>query len=244
MTESKEIRPIDRSHVTTRILFATTEARMGPGTGAALAKLRDMLPIAARPEAPRQVMPTPAPRTRCIRAIARATMIRSPASSFESFILETQRSIVSGAECLDGSGRTFLHDRWERSPGNPNAGYGITSVLEGGDVLEKGAVNISIVSGVLTPERARAMSSRGRDCIDPDGGQPYSAAAMSLVFHSAHPFIPTLRADVRLFEVDGRTWFGGGADLTPFYLVEEDASEFHRFWKRLCDTYDPMVGLE
>lgn len=74
-------------------------------------------------------------------------------------------------------------------------------MLEGGDVLEKAAANISVIKGVLTPERAKAMSSRGRDSIDPEGGQPYSAVAMSLVFHSAHPFIPTLRADVRLFEV-------------------------------------------
>lgn len=79
-----------------------------------------------------------------------------------------------------------------------------SSVLEGGAVLEKAAANISVVAGVLTPERAKAMSSRGRDAIDPAGGQAYSAAAMSLVFHSAHPHIPTLRADVRLFEVGAR----------------------------------------
>lgn len=90
--------------------------------------------------------------------------------------------------------------RWDRGESGNN-GYGITSVLEGGDVLEKAAANISVIKGVLTPERAKAMSSRGRDNIDPEGGQPYSAVAMSLVFHSAHPFIPTLRADVRLFEV-------------------------------------------
>lgn len=68
-------------------------------------------------------------------------------------------------------------------------------------MLEKAAANISVVAGVLSPERAKAMSSRGREAIDPAGGQAYSAAAMSLVFHSAHPHIPTLRADVRLFEV-------------------------------------------
>lgn len=102
-------------------------------------------------------------------------------------------------------------------------------------------MNISVVAGVLTPERAKAMSSRGRTGIDVNGGQPYSAAAMSLVFHSAHPLIPTLRADVRLFEVDGQAWYGGGCDLTPFYLVEEDAREFHSFWKALCDKYDRKV---
>lgn len=57
------------------------------------------------------------------------------------------------------------------------------------------------------------MSSRGRADIDPQGGQPYSAAAMSLVFHCAHPLVPTLRADVRLFQASWRSvcvCVGGG----------------------------------
>jgi coproporphyrinogen III oxidase len=83
----------------------------------------------------------------------------------------------------------------------PFAGYGITCVLEDGKLLEKAAANISVVRGTLSPARAQAMSSRGRSTIDPAGGQPYSAAALSLVFHSAHPLVPTLRADVRLFQV-------------------------------------------
>ena len=66
--------------------------------------------------------------------------------------------------------------------------------------LVQAAVNVSIVQGTLTAERAKAMSSRGRG-IDPDGGQAYSAAALSLVYHPAHPFVPTLRADVRRFQV-------------------------------------------
>lgn len=60
---------------------------------------------------------------------------------------------------------------------------------------------MSLIQGVLTPERATTMSGRGRG-IDPKGGQPYSAAALSLVYHPAHPFVPTLRADVRLFQVN------------------------------------------
>jgi coproporphyrinogen III oxidase len=67
-------------------------------------------------------------------------------------------------------------------------------------VLEKAAANVSVVRGILSPERAKAMSSRGRDEIDTGGGQAYSAVAMSLVFHACTPFVPTLRADVRLLE--------------------------------------------
>ena len=68
-------------------------------------------------------------------------------------------------------------------------------------MLEKGAANVSVINGTRSPERARAMSERGRSGISAEGGDPYSAVAMSLVFHSAHPFIPTLRADVRMFKV-------------------------------------------
>jgi hypothetical protein len=82
-------------------------------------------------------------------------------------------------------------------------------VLEGGQLLEKAAANISVVKGTLTAARAQSMSSRGRSSVDPAGGQPYAAAAMSLVFHPAHPMVPTLRADVRLFQVRGEGEGGG-----------------------------------
>mmetsp|Transcript_35985 Transcript_35985/g.113838 ORF Transcript_35985/g.113838 Transcript_35985/m.113838 type:complete len:176 (-) Transcript_35985:1390-1917(-) len=101
------------------------------------------------------------------------------------------------------------------------------------------AANVSVVRGTLTPERAKAMSSRGRGNVDIEGGQEYSAAAMSLVFHPASPRVPTLRADVRLFEVGGSVWYGGGCDLTPAYLEEEDAREFHGYEISKLKTRNP-----
>jgi hypothetical protein len=120
--------------------------------------------------------------------------------SFHDYVVGLQAAILAGAERLDGSGKKFARDRWERDAASANAGYGLTCVLEGGAVIEKGAANISVVRGTLSAARAQAMSSRGRGEIDPAGGQPYAACAMSLVFHSAHPMVPTLRADVRLFQ--------------------------------------------
>ena len=203
------------------------------------------MPIARHglPPSPAHPMPHPM-RAFSHHASPRSTLKPIHASSatisdtFEHYILETQRQIISAAETLDASGQRFIHDRWDRPSASGNSGYGITSVLEGGNILEKGAVNISIISGALSPERAKMMSSRGRDSVDPNGGQSYAAAAMSLVFHSAHPFIPTLRADVRLFEVEGRQWYGGGCDLTPFYVIEQDAGEFHQYWKTVCDRHN------
>eukprot|EP00667_Euglena_gracilis_P009783 EG_transcript_9948 len=159
-------------------------------------------------------------------------------TDFETYVNDLQTAICAAVEALDGSGKKFCIDRWERDPTNPSAGYGITRVLEGGDLIEKGAANVSIIKGVLTPQRAQSMSSRGRD-INPAGGDPYAAAAMSLVFHPRSPLVPTLRADVRVFEVAGCRWYGGGCDLTPAYLFEDDAAEFHRHWKAVCDTHHP-----
>lgn len=167
-----------------------------------------------------------------------ATASDKVTSDFSDFVLSLQNDIIKQTEdhIELKSGKTFLRDEWNRD--GDSSGFGITSVLEGGDVVEKAASNVSVIHGRLTKARAQAMSSRGRDCIDPNGGQEYAAAAMSLVFHSGHPHIPTLRADVRVFEVAGQKWFGGGCDLTPFYIYEEDFTGFHQFWKDICDTYD------
>jgi len=161
-----------------------------------------------------------------------------PGTDFAAYVNDLQGAICAAVEAVDGSGRTFCTDRWERDPKDPGAGYGVTRVLEGGDVIEKGAANVSIIRGKLTPQRAQAMSSRGRG-INPLGGDPYAAAAMSLVLHPRSPLIPTLRADVRVFEVNGQRWFGGGCDLTPVYLNEADTVAFHRYWKSLCDGHHP-----
>lgn len=159
---------------------------------------------------------------------------------FERFVMSMQADFIADMEALDGSeDRKFGLDAWVR--GEPGSGFGVTRVLEGGDVFEKAAANVSIIRGVLTPERAKAMSSRGRDCVDPAGGQPYSAAALSVVIHPKSPMVPTFRADVRRFTVAGTSWFGGGADLTPYYLFEEDAREFHSHWRRVCDAHDPTL---
>jgi len=181
------------------------------------------------------------PRPGCIvraPAPAPAPAAAATAGTFQDYILDLQSRILATAEEIESaSGKKFVVDRWERNPVDPSAGYGITCVLEGGDVLEKAAANVSIIHGKLTPERAKAMSARGRAEIDPQGGQDYHAAAMSLVFHSRHPLIPTLRADVRVFSVQGLEWYGGGCDLTPAYLNERDSREFHSFWKAVCDRH-------
>lgn len=77
---------------------------------------------------------------------------------FETFVLDMQTRVCGDMEALDGGGRAFSRDAWVRE--GKGSGFGITRVLEGGDLFEKAAANVSVIRGVLTPERARAMSSR------------------------------------------------------------------------------------
>jgi len=171
-----------------------------------------------------------------VRATADATV--ELATDFTKFIEEAQDSIVASMESLELSGKKFGDLPWTRDSGDGESkGYGRTRVLEDGSVFEKAAVSITVIEGTLSPERAKAMSARGR----PAGpGEGYSAAALSLVFHTTSPHVPTFRADVRMFQLknQGTAWFGGGADLTPNYLDEQDATQFHQFWKGVCDDHD------
>ena len=155
------------------------------------------------------------------------------ALQFDSYLQSLQRNMIATCEEIDGSGQ-FRVDEFKRERGE---GFGRTCVLENGGLFEKAAINISVIKDVLSEERARAMSERGRSSIESKGGQEYEAEALSLVFHPRNPMVPTLRADVRRFKVADNIWYGGGCDITPVYLHDEDIRRFHAYWKDLCDKY-------
>jgi coproporphyrinogen III oxidase len=157
---------------------------------------------------------------------------RLDVATFFDGLKTVQASMCHQLEALDGGSEVFCADAWNRD----NGSHGLTRVLQGGSVLEKAGVNVSFVQGNLTPERALAMRSRGREC---DAGSPYQAAALSFVLHCQSPFLPTLRGDVRVFATGDECWGGGGVDLTPFYVDEEQFMAFHKFWKGVCDGFDP-----
>jgi len=133
---------------------------------------------------------------------------------------------VSGAlEAADRSGR-FREDRWDR----PGGGGGRSRVLEGAELFERAGVNYSEVHGELPESVASSM---------PGSGRRFLAVGVSLVLHPASPMVPTIHANFRYLERGEAFWFGGGADLTPYYLFEEDARHFHRTLKAACDRFDP-----
>ncbi|QED38358.1 oxygen-dependent coproporphyrinogen oxidase [Antarcticibacterium arcticum] len=151
---------------------------------------------------------------------------------FYSYIQQLQDSITSGLEKIDGKAK-FREDLWEREEG----GGGRTRVIENGAVFEKGGVNISAVHGPLPPAMQQYFKV---------GEVDFFACGLSLVLHPVNPMVPTVHANWRYFEMYDKTgnvidqWFGGGQDLTPYYLFEEDATHFHQICKRACDAHDPQ----
>jgi coproporphyrinogen III oxidase len=164
--------------------------------------------------------------------------------SFCSFLQTTQSEIISQLEALDGSNIKFTSDAWGKFESSSKAkSGGITRVLQGGKIIEKGACSLTVIQqGTLTQERAMAIRSRQGDVAIQEG-DIYSAAALSIVLHSRSPLVPTFRSDVRIFVVSSQNsgtntaWFGGGADLTPYYLDEKDIHQFHVVYQELADSY-------
>lgn len=151
--------------------------------------------------------------------------------TFYAYIQNLQDTITTALEKADGKA-VFRQDIWER----PEGGGGRTRVIENGNVFEKGGVNISAVHGPLP----KAMQSYFNV-----GDVDFFACGLSLVIHPKNPMVPTVHANWRYFEMydkEGKIinqWFGGGQDLTPYYLFEEDARHFHQICKTACDKHDP-----
>lgn len=151
--------------------------------------------------------------------------------TFEKHIFDLQNQICHALEQSDTKGK-FIEDEWHREGG----GGGKTRVLNNGKVFEKGGVNVSVVHGEL-PQLFKEK-------FNVDNASFY-ACGLSLVIHPTSPKIPTVHANWRYFEMydeDGSlrtSWFGGGTDLTPYYLDNDDATHFHRVNKSVCDKHNP-----
>ena len=135
-----------------------------------------------------------------------------------------QTSICSGLEKLDGTA-SFQSDTWERLEG----GGGRTNTTANGTIIEKGGVAFSAVHGPVSQVMRQQL---GLD------GDAFFATGISIVIHPLSPHVPIIHMNVRYFELDNGTyWFGGGIDLTPHYIVPENASLFHKRLKAICDQY-------
>lgn len=144
-------------------------------------------------------------------------------------MLQLQDDICQRLEALDGNGK-FREDAWTREEG----GGGRTRLIEEGALFERGGVNFSAVHGPASALMLQTLQLPARETpID------FYATGVSIVLHPRNPMVPIIHMNVRYFELsDGTYWFGGGIDLTPIYVVEEDARHFHQTLKNVCDQHD------
>jgi coproporphyrinogen III oxidase len=176
-----------------------------------------------------------------------------------AYVESLQKRLIAACDELDPTYR-FQLDSWTREQG----GYGMSSVMSDSrladpslkasgvtpplSVLEKGGINTSIVKGMLPPAAiAQMRANHGSIPYDPASktSLPYFAAGISIVLHPRNPYAPTIHANYRYFEITDEKdeskvlawWFGGGSDLTPSYLFEEDAVHFHKTLKEACDKH-------
>lgn len=148
-----------------------------------------------------------------------------------TYVHDLQDRICAALEKVDGKA-VFIEDQWQRAEG----GGGKTRVISNGNVFEKGGVNTSVVFGEVTDKMRQFLDI---------SGEKWFACGLSLVIHPANPFVPTVHCNYRMFELYNERdevidrWFGGGTDLTPYYLFEEDARYFHQTYKKVCDQFEP-----
>ncbi len=153
-----------------------------------------------------------------------------PSTSRETvsqFMQHLQDSICTGLETLDGEAH-FQEDSWIRDEG----GGGRSRVIQAGRVFEQGGVNFSEVFGTHLPPSILKQRPEA-------AGHSFYATGTSMVLHPRSPYVPTVHLNYRYFEAGPVWWFGGGIDLTPYYLFDEDAVHFHQTLKAACDSHHP-----
>jgi len=143
----------------------------------------------------------------------------------QNYFMQLQDAICEALEQTDGVAK-FKEDAWQRDGG----GGGRTRVIANGNIIEKGGVNFSAVHGKTPAKILEALSL-------PESN--FFATGVSIVIHPSNPFVPIIHMNVRYFEMsNGTYWFGGGIDLTPHYVQDEDAKWFHQQLKNACDKHD------
>ena len=156
-------------------------------------------------------------------------MSRELRAESSAYLQGLQGKITQALTAIDGA--PFREDVWER----PGGGGGRTRILEGGAVFERAGVNFSEVHGELPPALAATM---------PGEGAAFVALGLSLVLHPRNPFVPIVHANFRFLARGGTGWFGGGTDLTPCYLFDDDARHFHGTLRAACDPHGAALYPE
>src|SRR3989304_5808424 len=153
------------------------------------------------------------------------------------YFIALQSGICSALEKADGKAK-FVTDKWERVGG----GGGTSRVIQDGAVIEKGGVNFSAVHGTLSETILSQILGTTNHKLPTTN---FYATGVSIVIHPQSPMVPIIHMNVRYFEIsENEFWFGGGIDLTPAYVVLDDAKYFHSSLKKVCDKFDANYYTE
>lgn len=148
-------------------------------------------------------------------------------ADFHEHVLDLQQQITDRMHKMD-EGLELNEDMWERRDYDGNPGGGGRTRAFSGKLFENAGVNVSLVHGTVDPKFAQSIGGTNNNMW---------AAGISLIIHPRNPKVPTVHANFRMIQAGEKFWFGGGADLTPFYPIEEDFHYFHQIWKDACEPY-------
>ena len=162
-------------------------------------------------------------------------------AALEAYFSGLQKRLIAAIEAVEGEhGLRLRADPWRKDAGATLAGHGLTAIIEGGSVFERGGVAFSHVSGPALPASATAKRPEL-------AGRAFEALGVSLVLHPLNPYCPTAHMNVRALVASGSDefaptgWFGGGMDLTPYYPFEDDIRHFHGACQRALAPFGDGV---
>ena len=148
--------------------------------------------------------------------------------SIEKIFLNLQKEIIKSFSSLDNKS-TLNKTKWDHKAG----GGGVSCEISNGEIIEKGMINFSSIKGQVLPNTALGKKTK-------NSVKKYLATGVSVVIHPINPFVPCSHLNVRYFETDNedKWWFGGGYDLTPYFIYKNDVELWHNNSKKMCDKYD------
>lgn len=157
------------------------------------------------------------------------TQLEEIKKDFHNHVLDLQDRITKRMQEIDATlVEGLTEDPWERKDFDGNPGGGGRTRAFSGEIIENAGVNVSLVHGTVDPVFAEKIGGTNNQMW---------AAGISLILHPRNPRVPTVHANFRMIQAGEKFWFGGGADLTPFYPHEEDFHYFHEVWKEACAPY-------
>jgi coproporphyrinogen III oxidase len=155
-------------------------------------------------------------------------------SQFHQHVLNLQDEITKAILTIDPKVE-LITDSWERLDHKDKPGGGGITRAFRGEIIENAGVNTSKVFGAIDPEFAKKLGGTGEEMW---------ACGISLIIHPKNPKVPTVHANFRMIEAGNKFWFGGGADLTPYYPHKEDFDYFHHTWKTACASYNCYESMK